>query len=210
MKRSPVALRVLLVFGSSSVVAGCDFLAKKATEQVIESATGNAVEIDGERVRIRTEDGKTAEIDGRKETVTVRTEAGETVYTQRGGKVTVDGPEGRVQIAGQDAELPKDFPLPVPPETNVIQTTQMDSEQGGVMRSASLRSKSSPKSIGDFYRQHLESEGFKVKRTETQAGPMSMVLIAAEKGKVQVGAQIVAGTDGEPGSMVNLSWVEKR
>ena len=34
-------------------------------------------------------------------------------------------------------------------------------------------------------------------------------LVAAEKEKVQVGVQIMAGA-GEAGTMVNLSWVEKR
>lgn len=193
------------------VIPGCDLLAKKATEKAIETATGNAVSIDGDKVEIKTEDGKTAVVTADGKTVTVKTTEGETVYKQDEGKVTVEGPEGKVIIAGsEDGELPKDFPLPIPPKTTVERTATMDSEKGGVMRSASLKSESDPKSVGDFYAKHLESEGFTVKRTETSAGPMNMVLVAAEKGNVQVGAQIIAGAGSEPGTMVNLSWVEKR
>lgn len=211
MRQSSIGPRVLLLTSVTLTLSGCDSIAKKATEKAIETATGNEVSFDGQKVRIKTEDGKTAEIDGRGETVTVKTEAGETVYAEKDGKVTVSGPEGRVEVSGSEGgALPKDFPLPIPPDTSVVRTAQMDSEGGGVMRNASLQSSSSPKALADFYAKHLESEGFTVKRTETQAGPMSMALVAAEKGKVQVGAQIIAGAGGEAGSMVNLSWVEKR
>ena len=210
MKKPSLCFTALTTIAFSSMIGGCDFLAKKATEKAIESATGNSVSIDGKKVEIKTKDGKTAITANGENQVTIETDKGRAVYKQENGKVTIDGPDGKVVLGeASEGELPKDFPLPVPDDTTVLRTASMDSDKGGLMRTASLKSELEPPAVAEFYAKHLEGAGFKVKQTGTKAGPMNMVLVAAEKEKVQVGVQIMAGA-GEAGTMVNLSWVEKR
>lgn len=191
MKRHATFFTSLMLSALGPYLLGCEFIAKKATEKAVETATGNAVSIDGDKIEIQTEKGKA-------------------VVKQEGGKVTVDGPEGKVVIDhGGDGERPKDFPLPFPEDASVMRSSSMDAEGGGTMYTAVMKSEASPATLGEFYKKHLEEQGFTVKRTETKMGPMNMVLVAAEKGKIQAGAQIMAGA-GDPGTMVNLSWVEKK
>lgn len=210
MKNPAYSLVLITAAAWSPMLVGCDFLAKKASEKAIEAATGNEVSIDGKKVEIKTKDGKTAVIATGDNQVTIKTDDGEAVYKQENGKVTIDGPDGKVVLGeASEGELPKDFPLPVPEDTTVLRTGSMDSDKSGLMRTASLKSELDPTAVGDFYAKHLEQEGFKVKRTATKAGPMDMVMVAAEKDNVQVGAQAMAGV-GESGTIVNLSWVEKR
>jgi len=58
MKRSVLsAALIVCLAGFALFASGCDLIARKATESAVKTATGGAVEVDGDKVTVKGEDG---------------------------------------------------------------------------------------------------------------------------------------------------------
>lgn len=63
MKRTVLLAALVLCLAVSALsVGGCDFIARKATEGAVKTATGGAVDVDGDSVTVKGKDGSEATV----------------------------------------------------------------------------------------------------------------------------------------------------
>ena len=109
------------------------------------------------------------------------------------GSVSIETDEGSIQIGG--AEIPGDFPLPVPDHAEVISVMSTSGENAGAQVSMTF----DPDDLDDvaaLYEDFFNDQGWEVSRTNSDSDGIKIVFISGSSD--QLTASVIIGyTDGE-------------
>ena len=158
-------MRWLCVVALLTVLGGCDYAAKTATELAVETATGQKVEIDteGKKVTIHSKDG----------------EEGSATITGEDGEVRIENKEGSAVFGSK--KLPEDFPLPVIDGATVASSMSAKKPGGQNTHMVTLVTDAEPEAVATFYTAALRAKGFEETTNKVDVNGRAMVSITGTK-----------------------------
>lgn len=189
-------------------LGGCNWMCGKVAETVVEKAAGVEVDQSGNTVTIKTKEGTiTSTGSGGSGTVVVTNEKGEkAVMTGDGEKMRIEGPQGVIEYGGGD-KAPAGFPLSVLGSAKITGSShqQADGKEHFMLM---LQTDQAPLAVADHYAKELEGKGFKLERTQVNAGGQNMASVSATKDGAT--AQVTAmAAEGQPQTQVTVVWATK-
>lgn len=180
-------LAAVLLTGGCSKIA--DKAAEKATEKAIESKTGDKVDINGGKVKVKDGNGNTVEID-------------------KNG-VKTSGKDGSSSATyGDGATLPEGFPdeLAPPKGTKLTASSTQTSSTGGKQFYVMGQLDGKVKDVYDGLKSQLTDAGYTIDTDNfLNSSTGDLGTLAASNKKYKVNASVIANTDSAGGTVVTMT-----
>jgi hypothetical protein len=190
-------------------------ISEKVAEKVIEVAAGGEVEVDIDsrdgKVSIQGKDGQRLEVDGKAGTSRVIHEDGKVYdYAQDGdGSATVKGSDGLEASFG--AEIPADFPIPLPAVKQVAMGSSVTSPDG--LKTLVVSYETTTTDLAAVEKQIQTAFDGKALTTERHevtapAGKVISLVAKSADAKIESSAMLTTNTDA-PNVVVTITWMDK-
>lgn len=165
----------------------CQKAADAAAEAAIEAASGGEVQLEGNKIKIKGEDGE--------------------AVVDIGG----DPNNARIQITGDNGaatlttggDIPKGFPLGIVAGGKVVSALS-STQAGKTAYQVSLTAPGDVTAAAAFYEKELKGKGLTVERSEITADGTRLIALTGRSATVE--AVVSAQSNGEDDAVVTLSW----
>lgn len=162
-------MRILLVI-ALLLVGGCR---KSADKAAVDTPEGT-VQVDGDKVTVRTKDGQSS----------IETSGGKTVIKSAG-----EGKEGTVVVGENKA--PEGFPLPVMSGARIEHSTHIAKADSPEVYQLSMKIAAPIAAVTEFYAKAFKDKGLKVEQSQTTGEESSQAIVAGEGTKIEASVVVV-------------------